>query len=158
MSEEAKTTGPAPCRRQASNTFQAPATFTSSVSRGDSRATPTIVCAARWKTASQPATAALDFLGVAQVGLDQLHLSGDPQQLQPRAARPADVGLPRRRPVEHPHPLAALEQRPRQVRGDEAVPAADQRGLQGEPASAGAQGAHGASPAAQRSLSSTASL
>ena len=53
------------------------------------RATPTIVCAARWKTESHsPADRRVDRLGVAQVGLDQLDLGRDPEQVEAGAARP----------------------------------------------------------------------
>ena len=87
---------------------------------------------------------------VAEVGLDQLDLGGDPLQSEP--------GERRRCQVEDGDRVAALEQRPGQVRGDEAVAAGDQRPLHGAWAPAASQTRQGASPPAQRSLRTTASL
>ena len=88
--------------------------------------------------------------GVAEVGLDQLDLGCDPLQGQSRERR--------RRQVEDGDRVAALEQGPGQVRGDEAVAAGDQRPLHGASAAAASQTRQGASPLAQRSFSTTASL
>jgi len=68
LSEEAKTTRLTSWTRQASNTFHAPCTLISNVSSGERRATPTIVCAARWKTASVPSIAAVTAPGRRALG------------------------------------------------------------------------------------------
>ena len=115
MSEEATTTAGTSARRQASSSVQVPRTLASKVAAGSAIAGPTSVCAARWKTASNsPAsTTAPTRLGVAEVALDQLDLGVDPLQRQARETG-GDAA------VEDGHRVAALEQRPRQVRGDEA--------------------------------------
>ncbi len=67
-------------------------------------------------------------LGVAQVALGKLDLVAQAEQVEAGAARPADVGEARVGTVEHANRVAALQQRPDQVRGDEPVRAGDQRG------------------------------
>ena len=91
-----------------------------------------------------------DTLGIAEVGLDQLDLRRDPLQGQPRERR--------WRQVEDGDRVAALEQSPGQVRGDEAVTAGDEGALHGASVPAASQIRQGASPLAQRSFSTTASL
>ncbi len=91
-----------------------------------------------------------DPAGVAEVGFDQLDLGGDALQ--------GEAGERRWRQIQHGDRVAALEQRPGEVRGDEAVPAGDQRPLHRALAPAASPTRQGASPLAQRSLSVTASL
>ena len=96
-------------------------------------------------------------LGVAEIGLDQLDLLADPEQVEARGADAADVGGPRAGPVEHPDILPALEQGPGEVRADEAMAAGDQRQAHSV-TPVPSQVLHGGSPEAQRSLRTTASL
>ena len=84
-----------------------------------------------------------DSLGVAQVGLGELDLADDPEQLEAGAAGAADVGLARAGAVEDADLVAALEQRPRQVRADEAVGAGDQRAGHARRARRGPRAVHG---------------
>ena len=97
-------------------------------------------------------------LGVAQVGLHDLDLVADPEQLQARAPRSADVGQARLGAVEDAHGSGVAEQRPGQMRGDEAVGAGYERPLQLASTTVSFQVRQGASPLAQRSPSTTASL
>jgi hypothetical protein len=95
-----------------------------------------------------------DRLLVAEIRLGELDLTADPEQVEGGPARPPDVRLAGVGTVEDPDAVATVEQRLRQVRADEAVRAGDQ-GRQGV-ASIGVS--QGASPRAQRSSSTTASL
>ena len=99
-----------------------------------------------------------DRLGVAQVALGQLDLPAQSEQIEAGAARPADVGDAWIGPVEHPHVVAPLQQRLRQVRGNEAVRARDQGARQSASVLSAAQVVQGGVPLSQRSFSSTASL
>jgi hypothetical protein len=69
----------------------------------------------------------LDRAGVEQVGLDQLDLVADPEQVEAREARAAEIGQVRSPAIEDANRGSPAQQRARQVRSDEAVAAGNQR-------------------------------
>ena len=72
--------------------------------------------APRWKTTSTPRDRVVDALVAAQLALDDLDVAAP---VEVRAAAGREV-------VEHAHVVAALEQRPHEVRADEPGAAGDE--------------------------------
>ena len=111
----ATTTRPTPARRHASSTVHVPRMLASKVETGERLATPTIVCAARWKTVSTSYSPSARSISarIADVAMHDVDRRSVPSQRQ--------RGHGDRVALEHRHARAALQQRLDQPASEQAV-------------------------------------